>query len=166
MPAARCILPLELKFFHQLSLRGQYADLGNVARSSCGGDQIMGNNHSRKRRFPVLLKHVEYKSHQGMRYPLWIMTPETKRQVNPHRVAATPVSLSGSLGSSAFDYKHFHIPEAACSHNALWIRLIRLSKTLSHNAIPFHFALAPSAFYCRIDLDSISTCSGFYCFEL
>ena len=65
-----CILPVELKNSHQLFLRGQYTDLGNTERSSCGGDQTLGNNHSRKRRFPVLLKHVEYKSHREMRYPL------------------------------------------------------------------------------------------------
>lgn len=41
MPAARCILPVELKSCHQLSLRGQYTDLGKVERSSCGGDQTM-----------------------------------------------------------------------------------------------------------------------------
>ena len=58
VPAASHILPVELKSCHQLLVRGHYTDLGNVERSICRGDQTKGNNHSRKRGYPVPLPSV------------------------------------------------------------------------------------------------------------
>ena len=80
--AANYILPVELKSCHQLLVCGHYTDLGNIERSLCRGDQTKGNNHSRKRRFSVLLS--KHRSHQGMRYPRGrptYMMPETKYHV-------------------------------------------------------------------------------------